>query len=429
MNDVRIRPDGSGMDSARTQRKSRFPSKVIAVVAVACLALFSMPFLLARLPTAAPSADLASVVVSSAQYGQIVVGAMGHGTLQPERVHVITARTSGVVTKVLIQPGATVRPDTTVADISNALVEQDVTNAAAQLRYAQANLESVRALAKQNILDAQSALAVSQAKYRVLLLETEATKGLYNQGFVARLQYETSQIKQEEAKAQQQFDATRVSVNAIAGESQITEAEAKVVDAQSTLTEKQTEADGLQVRAGFAGIVQSIEIDAGQELSAGSDVGRISTQRDLEAVLSVPESEGEGITPGIHAIVTTPVGDLGGMVRRVDPRATNGNLVVHVALTGAARPSIRPDMLITGRLIEGALPASVYIERPAGIENNTTVTLYKISANGKLARRLLVRLGNGSIDKIDVVSGLVPGDRVIISDMSSYNNAPLITLH
>jgi HlyD family secretion protein len=101
---------------------------------------------------------------------------------------------------------------------------------------------------------------------------------------------------------------------------------------------------------------------------------------------------------------------------------------VHVALVRPS-PAARPQMHVEGAIELGRVPNAVSIARPAGAADDTTVDMYRLDSDGRGAERVRVQLGRGPADRVQVRSGLFPGDVVIVSDVTpAAGSAPHITL-
>ncbi|HLF55687.1 MAG TPA: HlyD family efflux transporter periplasmic adaptor subunit, partial [Thermoanaerobaculia bacterium] len=181
------------------------------------------------------------------------------------------------------------------------------------------------------------------------------------------------------------------------------------------------ELDALAVRAGFSGQLQAVAVQAGQQVSPGTNLARVADPARLKAELRVPETQARDLAIGLPANVDTRNGVVPGRVVRVDPSATNGTVTVDVALEGELPRGARPDLSIDGTIVIERLDDVLTVGRPAFGQPGSRVTLFKLSPEGGSAVRVPVELGRGSVHRIEVVAGLAAGDRVILSDMSTWD--------
>jgi len=89
----------------------------------------------------------------------------------------------------------------------------------------------------------------------------------------------------------------------------------------------------------------------------------------------------------------------------------------------------RPDLSVDGTIELERLDDIVYVGRPAFGQERSTVGIFKLDADGVYATRTQVKLGRSSVNTIEVVEGLQPGDRVILSDMSPYDSNDRVKLN
>ncbi len=105
-----------------------------------------------------------------------------------------------------------------------------------------------------------------------------------------------------------------------------------------------------------------------------------------------------------------------------------GTVTVEVALDGPLPPGTRSDLSVDGTIEIERLKDVLYVGRPAYGQADNTVGLFKLTPDGTEATRVNVKLGRASVNTIEVLSGLNVGDKVIISDMSQWDNVSRVRL-
>ncbi len=113
---------------------------------------------------------------------------------------------------------------------------------------------------------------------------------------------------------------------------------------------------------------------------------------------------------------------------RIDPAVTQGTVLVDVKLEGELPRGARPDLSVDGTIEIERIADTLSVGRPPTGGPESTISLFKLSADGSEAVRTKVRLGRGSALRVEVIEGLVPGDRVILSDMSNWDAVDRIRL-
>jgi HlyD family secretion protein len=116
-------------------------------------------------------------------------------------------------------------------------------------------------------------------------------------------------------------------------------------------------------------------------------------------------------------------------VARIDPAVREGTVLVDVTFHGTALPKgARPDLSVEGTIELEKLADAVYVGRPAFGQDDSTIGLFRLGADGATATRTKVQLGRGSATKVVILNGLLPGDRVILSDTSAFDSHERIQL-
>jgi len=190
---------------------------------------------------------------------------------------------------------------------------------------------------------------------------------------------------------------------------------------------KEQQHGALQVRAGIAGILQLVPVAVGQQVATGTNLARVANPARLEAEIKIAETQARDIQIGQKASVDTRNGVVEGQVVRIDPSVQNGTRAVDVAFAGDLPKGAVPDLSVDGTIELERVRDVVYLGRPAFGQEQSTVGLFRLRADGD-AVRVPVKLGRMSVNAVEVISGLQPGDQVIVSDMSAWDSVERVRL-
>jgi hypothetical protein len=185
----------------------------------------------------------------------------------------------------------------------------------------------------------------------------------------------------------------------------------------------------MQVRAGSDGVVQELDWEVGQWANSGAVLARVAQPGKLKAVLRIPETQVRDIAVGQPATIDTRNGLVTGNVMRIDPASINGTVTVEVSLPDSLPRGARPDLSVDGTVEIERLDDVMHVGRPAFGQAESQVGVFKLEPNGKEAVRVSVRLGRSSVNEIEIVSGLQPGDVIILSDLSSFDSSDRIRIN
>jgi HlyD family secretion protein len=409
------------MDVARPQSVARNKKikRVIAAILV-LIALGAVTLGLSRMKPAAPSVDRATALVDTVKRGDMLRQVHGIGTLVPEEVRWIPAANDGIIEEVKAHAGDKVVPNTIILIMSNPDVRQRATDAELALKGAEADLANLRATLQTDILNQQAAQAGVESEYNRAKLDLEANQELNKDGLIADLILKKSQETARELAAKNEMEKKKVVVNSQSAEARIAAQQAHVDQFRVAYELRLKQMDELSVRAGAAGVIQQVPVEAGQHVAPGTILAKVAEPGRLKAEVQIPETQVKDVVIGLPASIDTRNGIIPGQVIRIDPAAVNGTVKVDVQLNGEYPKGVRPDLSVDGTIDLEHLNNILYVGRPAYGQADSTVGMFRLMPNGE-AVRAQVKLGRTSVNQIEVVEGLREGDQVILSDMSAWD--------
>jgi HlyD family secretion protein len=229
-----------------------------------------------------------------------------------------------------------------------------------------------------------------------------------------------SQESARELAAKNEMEKKKVAVNSQSAEARIAAQQVKVDQLRAAYDLRKKQLDELNVRAGAVGIVQQVPVEAGQHVAPGTILAKVAEPGRLKAEVQIAETQVKDVTIGQMASIDTRNGIIPGQVIRIDPAAVNGQVKVDVHLIGDYSKIARPDLSVDGTIDLERLVDVLYVGRPAYGQADSTVGMFKVTANGE-AHRVQVKLGRSSVNQIEVLDGLHEGEQVILSDMSAWD--------
>jgi HlyD family secretion protein len=392
-----------------------------AAYAGGALALLLVTLGLSRLKPAAPSVDRSGVLIDAVKRGPMLREVRGLGTLVPEDVRWIPAAAEGRVERILILPGTFVKADSVILELSNPELELQALDAESQLRQAEAQYTELKVRLQSQQLDQKAAAARVQADFEQAKMQADTNTELARQGLIADLTRKLSDVAARELGNRNGIEQERLSIASEAVEAQLAVQRALVAQRRAEAHLRRSQVKALAISPGIAGMLQVVPVEQGQRVSVGTNLARVAVPDRLKAVIRVPETQAKDVLIGQKATVDTRNGFVDGKVSRIDPAAQNGTVTVDVALEGSLPAGARPDLTVDGTIELERLTDIVYVSRPAQAQPNGTVGLFKLDPDGVGATRVKVGLGRSSVSTIEVTSGLVPGDQVVLSDTSAWD--------
>lgn len=413
--------------SPAVAKKKKIKRAAMATSALVVIILITIG--VSRLKPAAPSVDRAAVWVDTVKRGPMLRLVRGSGTLVPEDIRWINTNTQGRVERILLRPGAEVKPDTVILELSNPQLRQSVMDAQLAHASALANYTNRKTELERALLDQQSQVAQIETQYNNSKLNLEAQEELLKDGLVSELNVKqirsgTADLKSRLAIAQQQLEMTKNGIK-----SQLAPQQAEVDQRLAQYQLRLQELEDLKVKAGMSGVLSQVPVEVGQQVGPGTNLARVADPTRLKAEVRIAETQTKDIRIGQIAEVDTRNGIIPGRVIRIDPASTGGTVGVDISLEGDLPPGARPDLSVDGTITLEKLPDVIKVGRPAFGQENSTVMLFKLDGDTGEAHRVQVRLGRTSVNEIEILEGLQPGDQVILSDMSAQDAYDRIRLN
>ena len=345
----------------------------------------------------------------------------GAGTLVPERIRWIPATTDGTVERIVIRPGAAVAPDTVILELSNPELEQSTLEARLNFEAAEARYSNRQVEVERDILDQRATLATTEAQLESARLQAAADARLHTRGLVSSIQLQQSRSDEQEYETRYALEQERLRMATDTVEAQLAVERAEV-DRLRTLYElRRRQVAALRVRAGLSGVLQQVPLEEGQRITTGTNLARVGDPTVLKAELRIAETEARDVQIGQAAAIDTRNGVVPGHVARIDPAVENGTVTVDVALDGELPRGARPDLTVDGTIELERMDDILFVGRPVFGQAQSVVSLFRLEEDGTHASRARVSLGRASVNTIEVLDGLQPGDRVVLSDTSIWD--------
>ncbi|HUK54568.1 MAG TPA: HlyD family efflux transporter periplasmic adaptor subunit [Candidatus Binatia bacterium] len=411
-------------DSVRKQKKVRqilYGAGALVVIAAVTVGL-------SRLKPAAPTVDRSTVWVDTVKRGPMVRQVRGLGTLVPEDIRWIPALTDARVDEIVLRPGAVVKPDSIILKLSNPDLEQSMEDATLQRKGAEADLNNTRARLESDLLNQRAQAATVLDDYKTAKLDLETNEEMFKDGLVADVIVKKAELRVQELAARNKIEEERVETQKKAAEAQIATSVARVDQLRALEALKRKQMDALNVRAGITGLLELLPVEVGQKYPAGTNVARVADPTRLKAQIRIAETQAKDVQIGQRAEVDTRNGIVEGKVSRVDPSVVNGTVTVDVLFSGPLPAGARADLTVDGTIELERMADVLYVGRPAFGQEESTVGLFKLVDNGQEASRVQVKLGKSSVNTIEILGGLQPGDQVVLSDMSAWDRYDRIRL-
>lgn len=416
------------MDKPRTgfAEKRRLRRTLMMVAAIVVIALVTIG--IRQIEPAAPPVEKETLWIETVQRGEMLREVRGPGNLVPVEVRVISAPVEGRVERIPALPGAQVQADTVLLELKDPQVEQAALEAESQLRAAEADYLDLKAQLESSTLSQQAQVSSARSLAEEARLQADADEVLAKDGLIPDINLKRSRLRATQSEKQSRIESQRYTQSQQSTKAQLTAQRARVDQMRAMYELRSRQVESLKVRAGIPGVLQELPIQVGQRVTPGTTLARVARPENLKAELRIPEVQARDVARGLPATIDTRNGIVKGHVDRVAPSAQEGSVIVDVFFDQPLPRGARPNQSVDGTVQIERLPNVVFVGRPAIGQANQTIQLFKVTKDGKEANRVTVKLGRTSVNTIEVLSGLQPGDQVILSDTSAQNQYDRIRL-
>jgi RND family efflux transporter MFP subunit len=418
------------MDIARPNVARQKRRRQIIYVAVGIVALALVTMGLSRLKPAAPTVERSTVWVDTVKRGSVLRQVRGLGTLVPMEgsIQFLPAVTEGRVDKILQLPGAQVKADTILLELSNPQLTQEALDAEWKLKASEADYKNLQVQLASQVLAQKSLSAQAQSEYSQAKMQSDIDTELAKLGVISQLSEKVSNQKTAELATRNDIEKQRLTNSSEVLIAQLQAKQAEVEEFRALAELKKSQLDRLRVRAGIDGVLQEQTLKIGQYVTPGTTLAKVVQPQRLKAELKIAETQAKDIQLGQPASVDTHNGVIPGHVVRIDPSVVNGTVSVDVALDSALPQGARPDLSVDGTIDLEKMQNVLYVGRPAFGQEQSTVGMFRLEPDGSNAVRAQVKLGRSSVNTVEILQGLKEGDQVILSDMSRWDNFDRVRL-
>ncbi len=285
----------------------------------------------------------------------------------------------------------------------------------------QAKLEDER-------LNQESTTAELEGQYLQSKAQYHADFQLAGEGLIDQVTLMKSRVAVGQDRKRFKLERAHEEARKPSAEAQLTAQNARIEQMNTLVALRKEKLDRLTVRAGIFGVLQLMEVEVGQLVSPGDVLARVSDPTRLKAELKIPETLVNDVAVGQRAEVDTRNCVIEGRVSRIGPGAAECTVLVDIQLLGEMPRGARPDLSVDGTIELEPLEDVLHVGRPIHAQEDSAIGPFRLEEDGEHTLRVQVQAGSVSVSTIEVQSGLVAGDEVILSDMSAWDTYDRIRL-
>lgn len=358
-----------------------------------------------------------TVNIAVVQSGEFTQKVKGYGLLQSQNQRLITANSAAVVDEIKLRPGAVVSSDTVLLTLKNPTLETALQQANAMLHNSKTNKRKLALEQQRDILEQESRLAELKAETELALLQVDAQTSLAVSGVISGMELRKNELNAKQLKERYGLEQQKLQKLLQVHTEQLQLQDEAILQMEAELNAANYQLEQLEVRAGIAGVLQRLPVSLGQSINMGDELALVGSLTPLIAEVKVPQMQVSLLQHGAVADIDTRHGIVSGQVIRIDPVVADGAVQVDILLSGNLNTSIRPMQMVDASISGQSRGQTNFVDKPDRVSADTEFEVFKLDQTLQ-ASKVKVQFGKVSGKRIEVISGLQPGDQIVLTDLA-----------
>ena len=350
------------------------------------------------------------------------------GQVQPITVVQLSPEEGGIVQEKVVEEGAKVKRGDVIVRLSNSNLDLEILNAEAELAEKQNLLRNTQVTMEQDKLTNETERAQYEIDMRRARRAYEQQKQLYEEELVAKEDYLKAQEDYDLAARKYDLVVKRLYQDSISRGIQMEEMEFSLANMRRNIQLIHQRKENLNVRSQIDGELGLLDVVLGQNISPGQMIGQINDLSDYKIEAMIDEHYIDRVRPGLSATFERQGATFALTVRKVYPEVREGKFRTDFVFTGERPDNIRSGQTYYINLELGQPTESVIIPKGTFFQSTGGSWIFVLDADGKRAYRRQIKIGRQNPQYYEVLEGLEPGERVIVSNYESYKDNEVLVL-
>ena len=344
------------------------------------------------------------------------------GTVEPIATIYLDAQEGGRVEKKLVEEGAMVKKGEVILRLSNPDLRLSILNSEAQLaknsnflRDTRVTMEQEKLSVKREILNLKFDLIRKKRIY-------EQNKVFYRDTLISRNDYLKSKEDYEYAQQSYQLYLERQKQDSIYRTIQIQQMKENLRNMALNLKLVRQRQQSLNVKAPVDGQLTTLDVEVGQSVPKGGRIGQIDILTSYKVTAQIDEHYIDKVRVGLIAVLDRNGKEYKLRIRKILPGVHKGRFEVQMVFVGKSPANMRTGQTYYIRLQLGNPSKALLLPRGGFFQNTGGQWIFVVSKDGKSAEKRRITIGRQNPKYYEVLSGLKPGERVVVSDYDNFGD-------
>lgn len=408
--------------------RALFTKRGIPYLAGALFLLFVV-WLLVRDNSSTLRVDARTISVGMVARGEFNDYIRVTGQVQPITTVQLSPLEAGIVERLVVEEGASVRKGDVLVELSNTSLTLEILNSEAELAEKQNILRNTLISMEQQKLDLRLDKVQLDLDVERKRRTWQQNEELYRSNLIAREDWLQSKEDYELAERKRELNIERQIQDSLYRTVQIEQMEDNLANMKRNMELIRQRIGNLQVKSPIDGEVGLLDVVLGQSVTSGQKIGQVNDLSDYKVEAEIDESYIDRVRAGLDATFERQDTAFTMRLRKVYPEVRNGQFRADFTFVGAHPRNIRSGQTYYLHLELGQPTDAVIIPRGSFYQSTGGAWIYVVAPEGDRAYKRRIRIGRQNPQYYEVLEGLEPGERVIVSGYENYGANDVLILN
>lgn len=366
--------------------------------------------------------DGSTILTGTARQGEFNDYIRVSGQVQPMTTVQLSPTEGGNVKRIVVEEGSHVNEGDVIVVLGNENLDMQILNSEAELAEKENILRNTMISMEQQKLSVRQEKLSLQIEVRRARRAYEQNKALYEEKLIAKEEYLKASEDYELAKDKLELVTDRERQDSLYRSVQIAQMHESLENMRLNMNMIRRRKENLSVKAPISGELGLLDVELGQSVAAGAKIGQINNLDSYKIEAQIDEHYIDRVAPGLEATFERQNEKYSSVIRKVYPEVRDGKFKADFRFEGQQPENIRTGQTYYLNLQLGQSAEAILIPRGSFYQNTGGKWVYVLNADGTKATKRSVRIGRQNPQYYEVLEGVAPGDKVIISSYDAFGD-------
>lgn len=412
----------------RPIEKKSFPRRYAGYIAAAVVTVALLAWLIFGSTASTMTIDSNEITISDVTRGEFDDYVRLNGQVVPIQVVQISPEEGGIVREKVVEEGTRVRKGDVILRLSNSSLDLQILNAEAELAEKQNLLRNTQITMQQDQLNNRTEQATLDMDCERKLRAYKQNSRLYNEKLISQEEFLKSREDYDLARRKQQLIGQRLNQDSLYRHVQMEQMEDNLQNMRKNVLLVRERKNKLEVRSNIDGELGLLDVELGQNIQAGQNIGQINDLSDFKIETNIDEHYIDRVRAGLTATITRDGKQYQLRVRKVYPEVRNGSFRTDFVFEGTRPEQMRSGQTYYVELALGKSSQATLIPRGTFFQTTGGNWIFVLNRSNKKAYRRNISIARQNPQYYEVTEGLEPGERVITSGYEAFKDNEVLIL-